>query len=82
MSLQGGRGVSLYGTSTELCITRRKAQSLKLVRLMFNVYARSVDGTNELAKADLLVNEACDFINENEAYYVSMGYLYLIALPY
>ena len=49
---------------------------------MFNVYARSVDGTNELAKADLLVNEACDFINENEAYYVSLGYLYLIALPY
>ena len=52
------------------------------ISIMYNVYARSVDGTNELAKDGLLVNEALDFIDENEAYYVSLGYLYLIALPY
>jgi hypothetical protein len=48
----------------------------------YNVYARTCDGQNELCKENLNVDEACDFVIENESHYVSLGYEYLIALPY
>jgi hypothetical protein len=50
--------------------------------MIYNVYARTCDGQNELCKSDLSVDEACDFVVENESHYVSLGYEYLIALPY
>ena len=50
--------------------------------MSYNVYARTCDGRNELCRENLNVDDACDFVVANEAHYVSLGYEYLIALPY